>query len=613
MRTLTTLFFLLVGIIFLSGCTYHGEQSLFGNVGNGTAGDETGGGIQNETNASNEVTPQVVPPAIHFLNMGLEKTEAVADYLDLIPVTIEVTDEEGEGVAGAQLELLMLGGKDTKETFPVQDAGGGTYNAAVKSSVADNFTLVLRELGSNAVAYGEVSFKAGAPYYLKLAATNPRLDAYSESNISAYVTDKFGNLVDYSNTVVDFGSTRGLFSTITRSGGVFSATLRATDYGRAVVTATEANSGLSENINVDFPAVYLDTPKYAVLGEKFGASVIMYIHPDKEINSLGYYDLTINYDPTAISPSIPDIQDSNPYDYILMTNAAVVSPGVLHISGTATNPEATSNGRIMALTLGFTTINAGDSKLNVSVNESALRAICNTSILTSEHFRGTATLGLSAYSTHVVEKPRKDICIRLWNVAGSLNDAQFNQDTEAMQALFNNHVNISCPRVKFNFEVENISFETWNTTIDLNHDGNLSEFAVSTNPTNEEIELLKHRKSGCLNVYYVPKLSDGSLGEAFCPKFPQLNSTNRTGVVVGKGVDSMTLAHEIGHIFDLTHDEYENSTGAWKEKMNNGQSVEAPDTNVMHHDAHHGITQNKLMEGQCDALKTAINNLQGYL
>ena len=94
-----------------------------------------------------------------------------------------------------------------------------------------------------------------------------------------------------------------------------------------------------------------------------------------------------------------------------------------------------------------------------------------------------------------------------------------------------------------------VSGESWNTKLmdSLAPKGVLNEFKTMKSPTSEEEEMLGHQPggTGVVHLYYVPGLSDGSVGENFRPS---VSPTVPHAVVVSDSGHVDTLAHEFGHV-----------------------------------------------------------------
>lgn len=73
----------------------------------------------------------------------------------------------------------------------------------------------------------------------------------------------------------------------------------------------------------------------------------------------------------------------------------------------------------------------------------------------------------------------------------------------------------------------------------------LNEFSDPASPTTEELAMLalKPGGSGPIHAYYVPRMTAGSLGEAFIPKVNKASA-----VAVADSALPIVFAHELGHV-----------------------------------------------------------------
>lgn len=90
--------------------------------------------------------------------------------------------------------------------------------------------------------------------------------------------------------------------------------------------------------------------------------------------------------------------------------------------------------------------------------------------------------------------------------------------------------------------------ENWPTTLldQTAPTGVLNEYTTVTSPTAEETTLLAYQPGGAaIHVYFVPKMSAGSRGEAFGPVW---NAKTPDAVIVADNAVVDTFAHELGHL-----------------------------------------------------------------
>jgi adhesin/invasin len=182
-------------------------------------------------NATRLVTFTPGPPT----NLSLAAAPSTLQVGNLSALTATVTDQFGNPVVNGTVVSFTT---NLGSASPVTRVTTNGVATATLSSTVAGLATVTATVGSINVAK-QVTFTAGPPANVALAAAPSTLPVGSLSALTATVTDQFGNPVA-SGIVVSFSTSLGSASPITRvtTNGVATATLSSTLPGTAVVTAT---------------------------------------------------------------------------------------------------------------------------------------------------------------------------------------------------------------------------------------------------------------------------------------------------------------------------------------------------------------------------------------
>lgn len=521
----------LVFVLFFSAC--------LGPTGGNQTGNETG----NQTGA-------------RFLQISATSPH-VADAVDSSSVAVLAFDVDGKPVSGSKIKLI-LSGEAFYRIFGAREVGNGMYVGYVAFPYSGVYSLRAIDEETDAQNATTIEFTPGRPAELRMAVSNPRLSPTGDAaDVEAWVIDGHGNIVpdaDVSLTT-DFGY---LSEPLKGPDGKFRASLISYDIGTANVTAhyshyDERSEGhyLTQRAEVDFPLLFIDVGSFAIYGDSYPAALYLYVPGKSEI---GYYSFEMRFNPQVLAVEDGKID----YGDQTMETAPSIGSDYIYFTKYFREDARPANQIIKVATVNFAVVGTGPVGIDVTfydLSDSQERPLVS-------HFRSDQIIAGTKATTPVgVVKENKPICIKVWNVNGSVTENGSIEDFEQMKVMFGGLVRKSCPRFDFTLRLNNLSSDDW-----ANASGGDGDMDIDV--WDDIDRLFAHREADCINIYYIPNFSNVNVTGITLSPFD--NPPERSGIMLGKGkANNRTMGHEVGHYLGLSHDEYEiNASGNVSEKLN---------------------------------------------
>jgi hypothetical protein len=495
----------------------------------------------------------------------------LADSMDYSTVTIDATDSLGNPVIGADIGVTLFTGLDSKFPYETMEKAEGSYIALVPTTLAGVGRIKATDQESGVSATTEVEFLPGEVAHLIVVKPEEPRDFLPRETFKAIgvATDPYQNAVPPPFSNIIFDTDLGSVDSVTvDEHGDHHAYMTSYELGIATVIVTETNTLLQDSFEMVFPAVDLLMPPTGSYGpgDTLQVPVNVFI-PDPAID-LGYYDFEISFDPSMLSflgAEDWDVEDGFPPPFV-----EIIEPGLVRIFQWGVGDYSTDIAQLLFECL----TPEGYSTINVDLwdhSPFSLTDPYNNPIFDIEIWDWLRFLKL--FEVVPTQKPTKPQYLKFWVAPGTFGSQQeaWNKiaaDAAKLARIFAQEVEKCCPKFQFYVVVNWLSESDWDS-IDADGNDSLEEFdnqpggTSSTNPTKEESTMLaNHHIAGMVNAYYVPNLSDGSLGEQLEPG----GSTDSGGVVVdGNDTADDVLTHEFAHLYGLTH---KDSTGATVPKGN---------------------------------------------
>jgi hypothetical protein len=271
----------------------------------------------------------------------------MADGSDASTVTVTAKDEYGSPVPGANIIVLARTGIDGETILPVEEKGNGTYVTHFVTFASGNYTLTAYDCfwnRNNTI----VTFLCKPTTRIRLAAEYDFSQAEPRAIIRAYATDAYGNIAEDANITftTDLGT---IVSICEEPPGLYTATLVPHDWETATITAIDITSGLTNSLQVEFFAGYLDVPKGAPLGVNF--TVPVYVYAPSKNGYLFTYNMSIFFNSTIVT--LLDVKDGNLTDGFATPIVDVIDNDTIRIH--QTNQLATADENVPVANLIFTT------------------------------------------------------------------------------------------------------------------------------------------------------------------------------------------------------------------------------------------------------------------
>jgi hypothetical protein len=495
----------------------------------------------------------------------------LADSLDYSKITIEATDSLGNPVLGADIGVTLFMGLDSKLPYETMEKAEGTYIALVPTTLAGLGRIKASDLESGISAATEVEFLPGEVAHLIVVKAEEPRDFLPRETFKTIgvATDPYQNAVSppYSNIIfeTDLGN---IDSVVVDEHGDHHAFITSYELGIATITATETNTMLEESFEMVFPAVDLLMPPTSSYGPGDTLQVPVNVFIPDLAQDLGYYDFQITFDPTMLE--FLGVEDWDTLDLFPPPVVETIEPGIVRIFQWGIGDYSTDITQLYFECLA----DSGYSLIDVDLWGHSPLSLTDTytnpifPIEVWDYLRG-----LKLFEVVPTEKPTKTQYLKFWVAPGTFGSQQeaWNKiaaDVAKLARIFAQEVEKCCPMFQFYVVVNYLVSTAWGKIDSADSaDGKLEEFdnnkTSKTNPTKEESTMLaNHHIGGMINAYYVPDLSDGSLGENLAPG----GNADSGGVVVdGNDAPDYALSHEVGHLFGLTH---KDSTGATVPKGN---------------------------------------------
>ncbi len=464
-----------------------------------------------------------------------------ADGVDVAEVRVEVRDDQGN-LADLPVTAVLFEGDDLKRTLPISRTGPGKHVVLITSTLTGTVRLRVGVVGNPTVARLAVPFEGGPPDHLWAVNYEPPGASGQEvARFEVMRKDPLDNLLPLDPTQLSITSTNPALSityTHVPTLHLVQVEVRRTGaappvgnlWAQGPVFLVDGVSGAAEAISVAFP-VLTYTQEISAAGAPptdTMALTLQYLN----FSPLQAYSLTLTFDGSQVT--FLGAEDPDPTDPFPVPTVTPLGNGV-RIQAQASGPA----GRPV-----------------VPLTRLQFRPVLSQASLTLGGDLTFLEFGSRTLPTLplVVKKP-KTFCLKFWTVEGTdLNKVK--RDIRALKKIFRKARKNCCPAFNFQIKHGTIPKKTsggnpgWEDHLDHNRDGKLDEFADPKNPTAEEKDLLFHyRDQTCLNIYYVPDMSDGSLGEAFATDVPDTNGVRDCNAVVvnAKSANETTLAHELGH------------------------------------------------------------------
>lgn len=286
-----------------------------------------------------------------------------ANGIDSSTVTVTVTDFLENPVIGANIVVSKIMGMDFVEDFETIDNNDGTYTAFVTSTGADSATIAAIDPVTGIKTNTRVLFEVGPTDHIVFAATNPRdCDPMNESALFAYAADTFGNIVPHPAAEIVFATELGVVDSVAMDEGDFTAVVISTDLGVATVTATDLISGISDTLEVIFPAIYFGLPEEPTfVGSNYGLPINIFVADTAR--ALGYYDLILSFDSTKMR--FDEAIDADTLDEFAAPITEILDAGSVRLLQVNDSSMTSPTGSIDIAKLIFESIDTGMTEISV--------------------------------------------------------------------------------------------------------------------------------------------------------------------------------------------------------------------------------------------------------
>ena len=473
----------------------------------------------------------------------------VANGSDYSQVIIYVRNIFGELLSGVNVTLSAHMGFDTKYSYPVYDAGNGTYYAYVNSTIAGDMEL-FASTNTGLFARTSVKFIPGPIDTVEiLDYRHPRETTNGNcTRIYAAAFDAYGNIVPPPRAEITILSDLGeISSTKVDDFGIFYADVNFTEFGVYNITAIETTTELMDNISIEFNPVYLHAPRKGTVNDTVNISISVYIPYDNA--PLAFYNFTIIYNETILQPEyIIDgyLYDNLPQPDVVWLNKSAISISQ-HALMCALGKPAIGNVKIANIT--FRVLNVGASDIILTLANNSIYNLLdeNEMPILNESFKEEKTV--------ITTNKTLTLKLKIWIVENQANKARVLNDIKNLKRIFKQLKTICGTEVRIEYKINKISKNDWVNKIDKDKDGLLDEYVKFDNPTDEEKALLENFfKRGYLNVYYIKEFDwKNSGGSSTTGEYVKKNATHRGVIIDSDNAIINTLAHEIGHYFGLKH------------------------------------------------------------
>lgn len=464
-------------------------------------------------------------------------------------VSIQVQGLDGTPLAGLPVGATLMSGDDVKTAVPLVETRAGTYRAGpVVSGLSGDTRLAVWVEGAEEAKNLGLTFTPGPPHHFWIANTLDAVSGQGPPGVAYFelmLKDALDNVLDPALAQFTIQSdTPGVASTTTLDAAHHLVQVEVSAAGvspgtnywaQPVIHISEAVTGTSQDVTVRFP--YLSIQQIPPTGGgNLGLRVVLLDpRPPAAAESSSREENFVNVQMMFPFPfTFVGSQDPSPSD------------------DCRTNVTPSQNG--ISVSTACNTVHSGEVSLVDIFLDATVQAegVFETALSGTVAYAQNFTTTLTSYISSFFVKSTKTQCIDVW-LAPGVAKATAEAQVDDLKKRFEDATAKCCPNFSFTVTYHDISADDWKK-VDKNGDNKLHEFnssdATTDLPvsTDEEKELLKLGGSDCINVYYVPGMSDGSLGEAFAQNGDKNNKRDCNNVVVNGGhASGTTLAHEMGH------------------------------------------------------------------
>jgi len=308
--------------------------------------------------------------------------------------------------------------------------------------------------------------------------------------------------------------------------GRFIAEIEFQNIGKGVITVTDLKTGLNDSVYVNFPLIYLPTPKKVIVNDTFTFPISVFIPYNQ--TPLGYYDFVITFNNNSLelkSVVDGDLYDNFPSPYVEILNESAVRI----LQGTLEDTVLTTGNTDVA-NLTFKVLSEGATNITLTFYKNSINSFLdiNGSPIVTEPL--TVSRMINGTSNVIT------IRLKIWRVEDQATKDKINRDLERLKRILRQTKDKCGTEIKIEVKFNNISKEDWRNKIDKDGDGYLDEYTTSyKNPTEEEKALLSNfYEKGHINVYYIKEFDQGgNSGSGTTGEYVEWPRTEtRKGVVV---------------------------------------------------------------------------------
>jgi len=492
-----------------------------------------------------------IPPEIFEISVT---SPHQANGTDSAEVTIIFTDSCGNDArppdfpAESFFDVYLCIGEDPGEwqpiTFPVIDNLDGTYTSYVISTSSGEGVITVEIVSLELVSLTPVVFTPGPVEELTIVNVEQPRDEIPRhtGRIVAVAVDSFQNIVNPADVNIIFETDFGEVDSITLDeSGDFIGWISSWIPGDGMVTVTEEFSGLSQAVEITFPAYHLFPPvRTYIEGDTLtGQWEVLTGYLDVGLNiwnpkelALGFYDLVISFDSSIVrflAAEDWDTTDAMPGPIVQILDSSNVRIWQAGVGGNSNDIAR----------LIFEPVTTGEYT-HVTVNllnndPSSLSDVAGFPIYSLEEWWLYSELEF--YELGETEKPWKPVEVKVW-VAPGVKAQDMSDQIFAAFEILRLHVEKCCPRIYPNVVYNYLSDSTWDSLTGENDSlDRRSEYDSVASRCN---------KPGSIDIIGTP---DDCL--------PGATGRGKEGVAVlvdaGASSAGTTMAHELGHYWGLGH------------------------------------------------------------
>ncbi len=484
---------------------------------------------------------------------------APVDTLGGITVDIFPYDRVGTPVTGAGLVVTLRQGLDGKWSYPVTEMGGGLYQATVPSAIADSALIVAVDTSSMAEGWTEVEYLKDIGDSLYFDPSDVQFMPVWEGEdqyyiVGTYMYDRFGNKffeeeTNYTGAV--FGEPPiALVDSTWIENDYFMSRVRGLDVGSCALTIDEWNFGVTDSVELDFPAVALLDPEgTTVIGDTVTVPLVVYLTDPAD--TLGFYDLDVSWNADALE--LVTVDDGDPLDGFAAPAVAAVNDSTISLSQTYSGIGGGETSKMVHVgNLTFYATGPGYMRVDSPI----VYAIRTTA--------GAQKPKAPVKPTKKRVKVKKVLNLKIFAEEGSGKTKEsIKKEIAHAQAVFDKNYAACCAiTIKWDGKIDTFKTKDY----DKDNDKKLKDYSDSK-LTDEEKALINktksRRKSDQVNIYYMknnctPRGKSTTLGEAIskddfgadnasvvmCPGAANYGSKEK------KDSDTLVkgLAHELAHL-----------------------------------------------------------------